>query len=80
MNDIYLKLFTPMKALKGLKDLFIHLNYSTSIGYREDDGRKEPQRILECLVMGEGYDAWKRGKTVLFSESWMAYGEPPARG
>ena len=77
MSSMYLKLFTPMKVLAGLKDLFIHFHFASSDGYREDDGRREQQRILECLVMGEDYDAWKCGKGVHLRYAWEPWGYPP---
>jgi hypothetical protein len=77
MRTIYLKLFRSMTVLRGIKDLYIHLNYETSDGFSDDNGRKEQERILESLVMGDGYDAWKRGKSTRFPSEYMAWGWPP---
>jgi len=77
MIKIYRKLFTSMRSLGQLKDLFINLNYETSDGYLEDDGRREQERILECLVMGEGYDAWKRGKCTRWPSASFVWGGSP---
>ena len=42
----------------------MHMNWGTSwIGDGQAlDGRDEVERRLEEMVMGEGYDAWGRGK------------------
>lgn len=49
-----------MSALRGLKKLFIYLNWDTS--FELPDGRPEYEGILEKMVMGETYDAWKLGE------------------
>ena len=77
MINIYRPFFTSMQCLGQLKDLFINLNYETSDGYLDDDGRREQERILECLVMGEGYDAWKRGKRTKWPAEFFVTGDPP---
>lgn len=64
MLDTYQKLVQPLAAPLGPRNFFVHLNWGTScIGTGQAlDGREEVERRLEEMVMGEGYDAWERGK------------------
>jgi hypothetical protein len=65
MQQTYENLVRPMKVLRGrLKNLFIHLNWDTSSGF--SDGRREHEQMLERIVMGQTYDAWKCGKTIRY--------------
>lgn len=68
MLQTYENLLQPMKALHGLKNFFIHLNWATSSGF--PDGRQEIEQVLERMVMGQKYDAWKRGKTIRHEGRW----------
>jgi len=62
----YWRLVQPVATLRGLKNFFVHLNWGTSVtgGGQAPDNRRELERGLETLVMGEGYNAWARGKVV----------------
>ena len=60
MLDTYDTLFRPMVALRGLKALYIHLNWQTSDG--RQDGRQVHEQRFERMIMGEEYDAWNCGK------------------
>ncbi|KAF4627552.1 hypothetical protein G7Y89_g10603 [Cudoniella acicularis] len=54
----------------GLKNFFLHLNWGSSCGFPgrgNYDGRHVVEGKLEEMVMGEGYDAWKEGKVVMFN-------------
>jgi len=64
MLDVYQKLVQPVTALRGLDNFFVHMNWGTGcIGDGQAlGGRDEVERRLEEMVMGEGYDAWGRGK------------------
>jgi hypothetical protein len=62
-------LVRPMKALRGLKNLFVHLNWETSTGF--PDGRRGVEQRLERIVMGPTYDAWARGKTIRYQRDWQ---------
>ena len=68
MLQKYENLVRPMRILRGLKNLFVHLNWDTSTGF--PDGRQEIEQVLERMVMGQKYDAWKRGKTIRYARSW----------
>ena len=69
MLQTYENFVHPMKALHGLKNFFVHLNFSTSSEY--PDGRREVEQMLERIVMGQTYDAWKCGKTVQYEGRWQ---------
>ncbi|KAH9208127.1 hypothetical protein DL95DRAFT_395538 [Leptodontidium sp. 2 PMI_412] len=65
MLNAYSNFLLPIAILKGrLKNFFVHLNWGTSVtgDGQALDGREVVERKLESLVMGEEYDAWKRGK------------------
>ncbi|PSK46431.1 hypothetical protein B9Z65_5399 [Elsinoe australis] len=70
MRATYIEMFEVAKGLRGLKNLFVHLDWSSSTG--EDDGRQELEGLLERMVMGEHYDAWEYGKTTRFRNSYEA--------
>lgn len=70
MRSTYIEMFEVAKGLRGLKNLFVHLDWNTSTC--EDDGRRELEGLLERMVMGEQYDAWEYGKTTRFRSSYEA--------
>ena len=57
----YEKFIAPVATLKGLKRFFFHMTWLTGGWVR--DTRSTIEQRLERLVMGDGYDAWKSGKT-----------------
>ncbi|TKX21706.1 hypothetical protein C1H76_6202 [Elsinoe australis] len=71
MRSTYIEMFEVAKGLRGLKNLFVHLDWNTSTC--EDDGRRELEGLLERMVMGEQYDAWEYGKTTRFRSSLQCY-------
>jgi hypothetical protein len=60
MLQAYKNFIRPMNALRGLKKLFIYLHWNTS--FELPDRRPEHEGMLEKMMMGETYDAWKHGK------------------
>lgn len=68
MRQTYVNLVRPLKILHGLKNFFIYLNWDTSSNFL--DGRREIEQLLERIVMGQKYDAWKCGKTVRYEGDW----------
>jgi hypothetical protein len=69
MFETYERVIKRMTCLKGLKSLFVHLNWSTSYtgeqGRAEGkwDGREALEERLEKMIMGSEYGAWSLGKT-----------------
>ncbi|KAF4633888.1 hypothetical protein G7Y89_g4226 [Cudoniella acicularis] len=74
MRQTYENLVQPMKVLHKLKNFFVHLNWHTSSGF--PDGRGGIEQILERMVMGQEYDAWKCGKTLHYEGRWQMLGNP----
>lgn len=60
----YQMVFGELCRLKGLKNLYIHLN--RRIGHEE--ARNKMEKDLEKLVMGDGYDSAANGK---FDKFWV---------
>jgi hypothetical protein len=64
MRETYKTLIRPLEVLHGrLKNLFIYLNWEAS--YCPDE-RRDHEQMLERMVMGQTYDAWKCGKTTRY--------------
>jgi hypothetical protein len=70
---MYRRLLTPLDELKGLGDLFLHLEWpldryllalfrTTEVREHQGDELVEMERMLEQRVMGEQYDSHARGK------------------
>ena len=75
MLDTYDTLFRPMVALRGMKSLFIYLNWQTSDG--RQDCRQAHEQRFERMIMGEEYDAWRCGKKTQWPDpSISLYGCP----
>jgi hypothetical protein len=62
MLEAYRRLIEPLGALRGLRNLFIHLTWS--IHESRQDQRTQQEDNLEKFVMGKNYDAQKNGKKV----------------
>ena len=74
MRKIYTQFYAPVAMLRGLKAIFIWMNWNKDFGVV--DGRQEQEQALETLVMGERYNSWKlgKGKRVQYSSPWEAMG------
>jgi hypothetical protein len=65
MRDTYDRFIQQVVGLKGLKNCFVHLSWSTSCTERHIgawNGRLEAEQRLERMIMGDKYDAWECGK------------------
>ncbi|KAH8897299.1 hypothetical protein GQ53DRAFT_507755 [Thozetella sp. PMI_491] len=60
MYEMYVRILTPLKKLVGLRALLIYVAWPTPESAASD--RKEDERKLEKMVMGEGFDSAKWGK------------------
>jgi hypothetical protein len=62
----YYTLVRSMLCLKGLKNLFVHLNWGGwhDLSPSERLRSFKQEQMLERMVMGPKYDAWKYGKTI----------------
>lgn len=69
MRENYAKFCEPVSILRGMKALFIWMNWETNYG--PVDGRQEQEQALEVLVVGEeGYDSSKLGKAELLPRNF----------
>lgn len=67
MSETYHRLVQPMACLKGLQDFFVHIKRRSGFLVPDESATNWPRELeyrLERIVMGQKYDAWKRGKTV----------------
>jgi len=74
MRETYTQFCAPVAMLRGLKALFIWMNWNKDFGVV--DGRQEQEQALETLVMGESYNSEKlgKGKRIPYSSPWEAMG------